>query len=205
MKYEYMKQEKNIYGTTKPTILTLSAFNFICIDGVGNPNGVDFTKRVEALYNVAYAIKMKFKDLKGYFDYTVFPLTGQWTLTDKGKQAKKLNKDELVYTLMIKQPSFVTADIFNKAVEIVKSKKANELFDKIYFKEIVDGQVAQILHIGSYDNEPQSFKILENYIAEQGYKSEFNSKGHKEIYLSDARKVKAGDLKTILRIRITKE
>ena len=40
--------------------------------------------------------------------YTVYPLEALWDLTEKGKEFKTLDKDELLYTIMIRQPDFVT-------------------------------------------------------------------------------------------------
>jgi hypothetical protein len=60
---------------------------------------------------------------KGYFEYTVFPLEGIWDITEKGKQEGMLDKNELVYTIMIRQPDFVTKEMAEKAIEIVKKKK----------------------------------------------------------------------------------
>lgn len=58
----------------------------------------------------------------GYFEYTVYPLEGIWDLTEEGKQSNTLNKDELLYTIMIRQPHFVTQEVVNKAFENVRKK-----------------------------------------------------------------------------------
>ncbi|MGY0407795.1 MAG: GyrI-like domain-containing protein [Polaribacter sp.] len=57
-----------------------------------------------------------------------------------------------------------------------------------------------MLHIGSYDNEPETFKIME-YFAEKNH-LERESKVHREIYLSDFRKVLTEKLKTVLPFKI---
>lgn len=207
MKYDYKKQEKEIYRVKDtPTIIDLNTQKYICIDSVGNPNSEGFSKNIKCLYSVAYTIKMKFKDIKDYFNYTVYPLEGYWGLTEKGIKIQnengKLDKDELKYTLMIKQPSFVTKDLFNKAKELAIKTKKNELLNNVYYKEDAEGLCLQMLHIGSYDNEPSSFKIMEDCLKEKGYKRKEHN--HKEIYLSDARKTEKEKLMTILRIKISK-
>src|SRR5690554_7585228 len=59
MKYEWKKQEKDIYAPKEePTIVDIKEANFICIDGKGNPNNEDFQKRIEVLYTLSYAIRM---------------------------------------------------------------------------------------------------------------------------------------------------
>ena len=79
------------------------------------------------------------------------------------KSDKKLNKDDLVFDLMIRQPDFVYKDFFNKMLDLTKSKKPNNLLDKIELKKLTDGKSIQMLHIGSYDNEPESFKRMEQF------------------------------------------
>lgn len=58
-------------------------------------------------------------------------------------------------------------------------------------------------NLGSYDNEKETFDIMEKYCGDNGLKRV--SKIHKEIYLSDARKVRADKLKTILRFEVELE
>lgn len=82
MKYEWKKQEKEFYGAKKsPALVTVPAQNYIMIGGKGNPNDVDFSNRVSALYSLAYAIKMAYKTTaiqNEFNDFTVFPLEGIW-------------------------------------------------------------------------------------------------------------------------------
>lgn len=59
-----------------------------------------------------------------------------------------------------------------------------------------DGKCVQMLHLGSYDNEPESFEIMKKICSEEGLKR--TSKQHREIYLSDPRKVVPEKLKTVL-------
>lgn len=59
----------------------------------------------------------------------------------------------------------------------------------------------QILHVGPYDDEPESFmKVDEFYIAHNLERA--NNEWHREIYLSDARKVELAKLKTVLRVQV---
>jgi hypothetical protein len=79
----------------------------------------------------------------------------------------------------------------------------HQLLDKVKFEEIIEGDCIQMLHVGSYDDEPMSFKMMENF-ADQD-KLIRKSKTHREIYLSDARKVSPDKLKTVLRFGIDKK
>lgn len=205
MKYEWRKQEKEIYGVkNEATLVDIKKASYICIDGKGNPNSEDFVKRIEVLYKLSYAVKMMPKNgnnIDGYFDYTVYPLEGLWSLTEDGCN-KEFDKNELLYTIMIKQPSFITEDIFKKAMEITKKKFKSDLLANAYYSEIEDGLSVQILHHGSYDDEPYSFNKMKEFIKENNLK--IKSLIHREIYLSDSRKVERDKLNTILRYRVMK-
>lgn len=204
MKHEWRRHEKNLYmPPAKPQLITVPEQKFIMIKGKGNPNNNEFAERVEVLYSLAYAIRMMPKKgytPEGYFEYTVYPLEGIWDLTERGRQLTTLDKDELLYTIMIRQPDFVTKEVVDKALESVSKKKPHPLLKDVTFSSMEDGLSVQMLHVGSYDNEPESFKIMEEFLIENNL--ERVTLQHREIYLSDARKVATDKLKTVLRFMV---
>ena len=206
MKYEWKKEEKEIYLPKKePTLIDVPRAKYFCIKGQGNPNGEDFANKVGVLYTMSYAVRMMPKNgytPKNYFEYTVYPLEGLWDLTENGRNSDILDKNELLYTIMIKQPDFVDEEVFQKALEISKKKKPNNLLDEITFEEIEDGLSVQMLHVGSYDDEPVSFEKMKKFIDENNLK--IKTLVHREIYLSDARKTEKAKLKTVLRYMVEK-
>lgn len=101
---------------------------------------------------------------------------------------------------MIRQPDFVTEAIFQYMLEATKVKKPHELLDRLKLETITDGPCVQMLHIGSYDDEPASFALMEKFTEQENRQR--LSKRHREIYLSDFRKVPAEKLKTVLRFRV---
>jgi hypothetical protein len=198
-KIEYKKDYKHIYlPKTIPVIIDVPKMPFIMISGTGDPNGEEYARATEALYSLSYAIKMSYKsdDVPvGYYEYTVFPLEGIWDLIDKSKPAA--DKNNLKYTIMIRQPDFLTDELFIKIVEQTKKKKPNPYLEKLAFGEMTDGLCCQVMHIGSYDNEPESFAKMEVFCKEKGYLR--SVKTHREIYLSDPRKMDILKMKTVLR------
>ncbi len=204
MKYEWRKQEKDLYlPKEKPTLVTVPKQNFFMIKGKGNPNSEDFSERVGVLYSLAYAIRMMPKQgytPDGYYEYTVYPLEGLWDLTEKGRESDVLLKDELVYTIMIRQPDFVNEEVVQRAFDHVRKKKPHPLLDEVSFESMEDGLAVQMMHIGSYDNESRTFKIMKEFIEEN--KLEITSLVHREIYISDPRKTEESKLKTVLRYRV---
>lgn len=205
MKYEWRKQEKDFYSTKKqPVVLTIPRQKFISLHGVGDPNGIDFSKKVQTLYPAAYGIKGAYKNNVGgdveYNDYVVFPLEGVWSLTEKGRQLDHLEKSEFSYDIMIRVPDFVPDELIQPTLEDVKAKKNLPMIDEIEIKEYPEMEVAQILHVGKYDDEPASFKKIDELVSAND--KQRSSKIHREIYLSDARRVAPDNLKTILRYQI---
>lgn len=211
MKHEWKKHEKVLYGAKdSPGLVDIPAQNFIMIKGNGNPNDTDFSNRVSALYSLAYAIKMDYKAtaLKNIIsneihDFTVYPLEGIWMKKDDNMQLDTTNeliKDNLEYTIMIRQPDFITTEMVRAALERVKVKKPNPLYEEIFFDMIHDRKCVEILHIGSYDNEPVSFALMDKFVKENGLHR--ISDWHREIYLNNANRAKTDKLKTILRYRV---
>lgn len=204
MKYEWKKQEKNLYlPKGEPELITVPEQKFFMIRGNGNPNNEDFAERVGVLYSLAYAIRMMPKQgftPDGYFEYTVYPLEGVWDLTEEGRQSSTLNKDELLYTIMIRQPDFVTQEVVNIAFESVRKKKTHPLLDDVTFETMEDGLSVQMMHVGSYDDEPQSFAQMKKFIEENNL--EITTLRHREIYILDVRKTEKSKLKTILRYMV---
>ena len=208
MKQDWKKVDKQYYlPKTKPELVKVPPFRFFSIFGHGDPNDKPFQENIGVLYSLSYAIKMSPKNNfapKDYFDYTVYPLEGIWDLTEEAKKSNSetLDKSQLLFNLMIRQPDFVTPDFALEAIERTKKKKYHPLLENVKFEIIEDNHCIQMMHIGSYDNEPASFKQMEDYCRQIGYNRE--SKQHREIYLSDFRKVSPDKLKTVLRFKILK-
>lgn len=209
MKHEWRKKEKQLYlPKNKPERIDVPEFGFFTIDGKGNPNDEQFPEYIGVLYALSYAVKMSPKKgsaPEGYFDYTVYPLEGVWDINEKAKRTFNgiLNKDDLVFKLMIRQPGFVNEAYALRVFEQVKKSKAHELLSKVKFEHISDGASVQMLHLGSYDDEPESFKIMEEFAQQENLKR--LSKIHREIYLTDARKTEADKLKTVLRFKVVEK
>lgn len=207
MKYEWRKEEKDIYITkTKPQLCRIPKQKFLTIKGQGNPNSPEFSERVGGLFPLAWTLKMmprKGVEIEGYYDYVVYPLEGYWTMP-ADFQGGTMDKDLLIYEIMIKQPDFITEELVEEAKRMVIAAKKAEppLLEAIELKTIEEGLVVQVLHKGSFDEEYRSFEKIsefceENHLIRVG-------KEHKEIYLSDFKKTAPDKLKTILRVAVEK-
>jgi len=201
-KLDYKKDFKDLYlPKNRPSIIEVPSMKFIMIDGKGDPNGEEFAFATAALYSFSYAVKMSYKSKEipeGFYDYTVFPLEGVWDLADKTKSIT--DKSNYAYSIMIRQPDFLTNELVERFIAETKKKKPNVYLDKIKYDTIAEGLCCQMLHLGSYDDEPASFEIMRQFCNDSGYERRFRR--HREIYLSDPRKTEAGKLKTVLRFNV---
>lgn len=203
-KVDYKRDFKHLYlPKTEPEILYVPRMSFLMLDGAGDPNGENFAKEIEALYSLSYTVRMSYRSEEvpeGYYEYTVFPLEGVWDLIDRSKPAT--DKSNFKYTIMIRQPDFLTEEWFKKFKEITMKKKPNPFLENVRFDEMEDGWSCQMMHIGSFDDELASFARMETYCEEQGYVRA--SKIHREIYLSDPRRTEPAKLRTVLRFPVEK-
>ena len=204
MAFDFKKEYKEFYmPKNKPEIVNVPKANYIAIRGKGNPNdeGGEYKAAVGVLYAVAYTIKMsKMGDhrIDGYFDYVVPPLEGFWW--QEGVDGIDYSdKSTFCWISVIRLPDFVTKEDFNWAVETATEKKKLDC-SRAEFMTIDEGLCVQIMHIGSFDNEPATVEIMNRYLEENGYENDISdSRIHHEIYLSDARKVAPEKWKTVIR------
>lgn len=196
-KLDYKRELKELYTASAKecSITTVPAMNFLMLDGRGNPNSsIEFQNAVEALFSVAYTLKFmmkKFADI----DYGVMPLEGLWWCDDMAAFTTA-NKDSWQWTLMIMQPHCITSAIFSGAVEKVSRKKALPAAAQMTFGAYEEGKTVQILHIGPFFEEGPTVAKLHQFMSEHQY--QMNGKHH-EIYLSDTRRGKPENWKTIIR------
>ena len=174
-------------------------------EGEGDPNSEMFSQQIEALYSVSYAIRMMLKkgETTDSFVYTVYPLEGIWTTKD-GSKDENLNKDQLVYRIMIRQPEQVNLEMVSQAIQQTIKKKDNPYLNQLSFETYEDGMSIQMIHVGSFDTELESFKQMDRFLEGTAYERDWimESYVHREIYLSDARKVVPEKRKTVLRYKL---
>ena len=204
MPFDYKKEYKEFYLPPKaPGIVTVPAMNFLAVRGQGDPNeeGGAYKQAIGMLYAVAFTIKMskmgKHK-LEGYFDYVVPPLEGLWW-QDGIQGIDYAHKKDFQWISLIRLPEFVTKESFEWGVRKATEKKQQD-FSAVKLFLWQEGLCVQCMHIGPYDDEPTTVAAMEQYAKAQGYAADFGeNRFHHEIYLSDARRCKPEQLKTVIR------
>jgi hypothetical protein len=201
MLIDYKKTKKDLYQPkTTPSIIDVPQMTFVVVDGKGDPNtSAEYADAVALLYGLSYTIKMSSKTI---LEYVVPPLEGFWSIGEdfKGGGAAINDKSKFIWTMAIRQPDFVTEDIFESAKAALAKKKPSLDTSMAQLKTITEGLCVQVMHIGSYDEEPATVAVLDGFAIKNGYAIDINdTRRHHEIYISDPRKVAPKKLKTVLR------
>ncbi len=210
MAFDYKKEYKEFYmPKNKPGIVDVPPMNYLAVRGSGNPNeeGSEYKQSIGLLYGIAFTIKMSKKgthQIEGYFDYVVPPLEGFWW-QDGVKGIDYAHKEDFRFISVIRLPDFVTKEDFTWAVGEAENKKKTD-FSKVEWLTYHEGVCVQCMHIGAYDDEPKTVRLMHDYMEEQGYELDITDRRyHHEIYLSDARKVAPERLKTVVRHPVRKK
>ena len=204
MAFDYKKEYREFYmPKSKPEIVNVPEFNYIAVRGKGDPNeeGGAYKKALGVLYAVAYTLKMSYKTdykIDGFFEYVVPPLEGFWW-QDNRESIDYSDKSSFNWISVIRLPDFVTKSDFDWAVKTASEKKKLDC-SSAEFLTFNEGLCVQIMHSGSYDDEPATVALMDAYLEQNGYENDMSeNRLHHEIYLSDARKTAPEKLKTVIR------
>lgn len=210
MAFDFKKAYKEFYmPKNKPEVVIVPRANYIAVRGKGDPNEEDgaYQSALSVLYAVAYTLKMSYKTeykIEGFYEYVVPPLEGFWW-QENVDGADYTDKASFNWISVIRLPDFVTKKDFEWAVETASEKKKFDC-SAAEFLTIDEGECVQIMHTGPFDNEPATVRIMDEYIKENGYVNDMNSKRlHHEIYMTDARKAAPEKWKTVIRHPIKKK
>ncbi len=204
MAFDFKKEYKEFYlPPKKPGIVTVPPANYIAVRGTGDPNaeGGEYKASIGMLYAVAFTIKMSKKGdhrIDGYFDYVVPPLEGFWW-QDGMEGVDYSRKKDFHFISALRLPDFVTEDVFQWAVTEASGKKKMDL-SKISFLSLDEGECVQCMHIGPYDDEPETIRAMHAFAEQSGYAPDLSdTRLHHEIYISDPRKCAPEKLRTVIR------
>lgn len=202
MPFDFKKEQKQFYKPgARPSLVELPTMNFVAVRGHGDPNeeGGAFSRAVEALYGVSYALKMSYRGprrIPGFFEYVVPPLEGLWDCPQPETVAAKAS---FRWVAMIRLPDFVREEDVDWARREAASKKKE--VSQVSWFTYREGLCVQCLHTGAYDDEPATLELMRALAGEMGFQVDCSGeRHHHEIYLSDPRKVSPDRMKTVLRL-----
>jgi hypothetical protein len=200
-KVDFKKTQKELYrpSSKKVVMIKVPEMQFLMIDGMGSPgDSQEYQNALAALYPVAF--KTKFLSKAKGKDYVVPPLEGLWWADDMN-DFRSGNREKWKWTMMIMQPAWITEEIINKAIKITKNNKPelSELLANLRFEKYNEGKCAQIMHLGPFSEEGPTIDKVHNFIENQKGKFDGLTQKHHEIYLSDPRRAKPENMKTVIR------
>ncbi len=191
-----------------PGIVDVPRTNYIAVRGMGDPNKEEgaYQQAIAVLFAVAYTLRMSEKaghEIEGFFEYVVPPLEGFWW-QDGEESVDYGAKERFHWISVLRLPEFVKEEDFAWAVEAASRKKKLDC-SAAEFLTVEEGLCVQMMHVGSFDTEPETVAAMDAFALENGYVNDLcAARLHHEIYLSDARKVAPEKRKTVIRHPIKK-
>jgi hypothetical protein len=147
--------------------------------------------------------KMGGNQPEGYFEYVVPPLEGLWWCDAGAFDFTK--RGGWRWTSIIRQPDFVTDEVFARAAETAKKKKPEFDYTKSRLETFKEGLCVQALHTGPYADEPETVTKMHGFMDCNNLKNATGTeRKHHEIYISDPRNTAPEKLKTALRLPVEK-
>jgi hypothetical protein len=190
-KRDLKKERRALYTAPKdkPALVVVPPMHFLMIDGQGQPGEAPaFMEAVETLIRLSYTIRAEVKDCGGT-DFTVMPLEGLWW------DMKATGGPR--WTLMVMQPEWVSQTVVDNARCVLRKKECcTPAMERVRFEIYEEGPSLQILHVGPYDQEEPTLRLLREAAEAGGY---LITGRHHEIYLGDPRRAAPEKLRTILR------
>lgn len=173
---------------------------YLMIDGTDEPGEPGFRDAIGTLYPVAYTLHFALKRrsiqapvgaLEGlYWIHEGTPITAaQFAVSEE-------RRGPWSWRLMLPLPGEAAEGDIASAIDEVFAKKRPPLLDQLRAEEWIEGDVAQVLHIGPYDAEAPTIARLHAAVAQAG----LQARGcHHEIYVGDPNRTAPDRLKTLIR------
>ncbi len=122
-KVDLKAERRDLYAPPRGRFVevVVPRMTFLAVDGRGDPDtSEDYRHAVQALFTVSYAVKAVSRRVLGR-DHVVLPLEGLWSATDWSAFERDARQD-WSWTMMIRQPEWITDDLLERAREGVRDK-----------------------------------------------------------------------------------
>jgi hypothetical protein len=169
-------------ASNAPSLADLPARDVLTVDGVGSPETPAFGAAIRALVLVRAA-------LGGRDD---LPIEGSYAQDGDPLRFDLDKPDGWHWQLLAPAPPDASAAAVAEAAEGSDAP--------VQLRRAPARRVAQVLHLGPYEDEAPSLAALYAFIAEQGLEP---AEAHTEVYLNDPSTTAPADLRTILRVPVT--
>ncbi len=193
-KLDLSHMDKDYYSAReRPELIAFGDMRYIIIEGHGAPGGVEYAKKINMLYALAYALKNDKK--KEGTDFVVPKLECQYW-ADQGETFDSTSPERWNWKLMIRIPVFVTRDDIEEAKFEILDKKGMAGIRNAKLQSLSMGLCVQALHKGPYERVGETYDRIMGFVAKKG----LNENGpYHEVYLSNPDRTPPEKLKTIVR------
>jgi hypothetical protein len=185
---------------TVPVLVDVPELTVLAFDGVGDPAvSDDYRTAIESLMALAWGIRAHRKAQESSVEIRVMPLEGQWALPPGMTFSDEAEvRAQSIWSMQIVQPSdFSEVELADVRANVAKKKRDLIRLDEVRIERLPPTRAATLLHIGPYTEETATIARIHEAIQAAGGEP---ADGHREIYLSDPRRVAPEKLKTILRV-----
>ena len=198
-----VKEYKELFeGQRNPEVVSLRPSKYIIVDKKVLAESSEAFLAIKPLYIVSEMVKDSSKGQNNYYNYDIYPLEGVWSLLNK--EEGFVEHSNIIGNFMIKQPDFLTEELFNKYKnELLKSSQNEdflEYLEETNFRIIDEGKNIKMLHIGPYSKEQETFDIMEKFASNNNLKRKYDF--HRESYIKDIRTIEPERFETILKFQV---
>lgn len=178
----------------KLEMVEIPPFMYLKVEGMGDPDASpEFSSALNWLYAVSYSVRSAWK-ARGQ-GFNIGSLEGLWRTGDLGEFGRN-RRDRCEWTMMIMQPSFVSADEVASVIAAV-AQKLGDPPRGLRLENYADGLCLQVLHVGAFSDEGSVIsRMHRDYMPANGLQSAGDLH---EIYLDDPRRVTPSKMRTVLR------
>jgi hypothetical protein len=188
-----------VSATRTADIVSVPRRRCLAVDGTGSPQGPAFSEAVEALYGVAYALKMARKRAE-HGDFKIGPLEGHWAADETAPATGRPPPEAWRWRLRIGVPDDVTKDELDRIKHEVVAKRGAKLegsaiVPHLFLEAIHAQRLGRILHVGPFSEEEASFALIAAALERARLTP---APTHIEVYRSDPKRTRPAALETVL-------
>jgi hypothetical protein len=181
------RSDRYYSASAEPELVEIAPVRVVTIDGQGEPGGPEHLQAIEGLFAVVAELGEVGSD---HGIPAPSPLEGLWWV-DGERPALEVPREEWRWRLLLRVPESVDED------SVARARKRADApgVDRVGLDELAEGLCVQALHVGPYEDEPQTLAAMEAEMRRHGLV--MNGRHH-EIYLTDL-SGPAEEARTILR------
>lgn len=179
-------------ASPEPALLRVPEGRYLTMAGEGPPGSAEFQSRLQALFNVVYALKFAVR--RRGRDFRVPALEAVW-VGIPGAPGPVRPGQEVRWRLEMPVPNFVSDGDVERTERSLIERGKSDLVREVVVAHQRSTTCVRALHVGPYRSETATVKRMMRFVDDRGLRI---TGLHREIYLTDPRRVPEARLRTIL-------